>query len=203
MTSGNPAAQVHKLQTRRSTFREGGAGGEARKKYAEEEKELQGDIEGKSPFRCSYGPRFHGAPENAKELVKSFRYEDKKDIGGCKSCITQIKEKERFEIKKKNDEKYFQGRDDMPFHMLIHELISKPKENPKEKMLSGCEVFFPDTLFFEKGEPKFIAWNDKDFCLAKWNENEDRKYMPHAGDLIPKLEKRIKERKSKKQRHWL
>ena len=91
----------------------------------------------------------------------------------------------------------------MPFHMLIHELIAKPKDNPKEKMLSGCEVFFPDTLFYEKGEPKFIAYNDKDFCLAKWNENEDKKQMPHAGDLIPKLHKIILARKANKKQHWL
>ena len=142
LTTGNTSIQAQKVlhdRTRRSTLREAGIGGETRKKYAEEEKELQGDIEGKSPFRCSYGPRFHGAPEKAQEEITSYRaYEAKKELGGCKSCITQIKEKERFEIKKVENERYFQGRDDMPFHMLIHELIAKPKDNPKEKMLSGC-----------------------------------------------------------------
>lgn len=91
----------------------------------------------------------------------------------------------------------------MPFHMLIHELIAKPKENPKEKMLSGCEIFFPETLFFEKGEPKFIAHNDKDGCLAKWNDGEDKKQMPHAGDLIPKLNKMIMKRRQNTEKHWL
>lgn len=67
----------------------------------------------------------------------------------------------------------------MPFHVLIQELMTKQSENPKEKKLSGCEVFFPDTVFYEKGVPKFIAMNDKDFCLAKWNENEDvKKQIP-------------------------
>ena len=109
-----------------------------------------GDVEGKSPFRCSYGPRFHGAPERSPGEMASHNHRDKREVSGCKTCIAQVQEKERFEIKKVEDEKYFQGRDDMPFHMLIHELISKPKDNPKEKMLSGCEVFFPDTLFYEK-----------------------------------------------------
>ena len=70
-------------------------------------------------------------------------------------------------------------------------------------MISGCEVFFPDTLFFERGDPKFIAYNDKDFCLAKWNESEDKKAMPGAADLIPKLDKVIRARKAKKGQHWL
>ena len=37
----------------------------------------------------------------------------------------------------------------------------------------------------------------------KWNENEDKKAMPHAGDLIPKLDKIIKSRKANKTKHWL
>ena len=66
------------------------------------------------------------------------------------------------------------GDTDMPFHMLIHELIAKPKENPKEKMLSGCEIFFPDTIFFEKSGRRYIVHNDKDYCLAKMSESEDK-----------------------------
>lgn len=27
-------------------------------------------------------------------------------------------------------------------------------------------MFFPDTVFFKKGKPIFIAKTDKDFCLA-------------------------------------
>ena len=84
----------------------------------------------------------------------------------------------------------------MPFHMLIHELIAKPKENPKEKMLSGCEVFFPDTVFYEKGAPKFIAQNDKDFCLSKWNDEEGTKSIPSGKDLIQKLQKITQVRKA-------
>ena len=63
----------------------------------------------------------------------------------------------------------------MPFHKLIHELIAKPKENPKEKMLSGCEIFFPDTIFFEKSGRRYIIHNDKDYCLCKSSESEGDK----------------------------
>ena len=93
----------------------------------------------------------------------------------------------------------------MPFHMLIHELIAKPKENPNEKMIAGCEVFFPDTLFFERGAPKFVAHNNKDGCLSKWNDNADSN-KPNAGELnslIPEMSKIILKRKNEKKRHWL
>ena len=63
----------------------------------------------------------------------------------------------------------------MPFHILIQELMARPRENAKEKNISGCEVFFPDTVFYEKGHPKFLARNDRDFCLAEFNGNEEKK----------------------------
>ena len=80
----------------------------------------------------------------------------------------------KMQMEKKEDQ-FYRGKDDMPFHVLIQELMTKPKENPNEKVLSGCEIFFPDTVFYEYGVPKFIAMNDKDYCLAKWNENEESK----------------------------
>ena len=115
-----------------------------------------------------------GEQEERKKYILK-RHRNKKKFRGCKTCNTQIRENKRFEIQEVRNEHFFMGRDDMPFHMLIYELIAKPKENPKEKMLSGCDVFFPDTLFFEKGAPKHIVMNDKDFCLSKWNENDEKK----------------------------
>ena len=91
----------------------------------------------------------------------------------------------------------------MDFRLLITELISKPKENPKEKMLSGCEVFLPDTLFYENGKPSFIAYNDKDFCLAKWNEGADNNKMQNPSDLIQKLQKITQSRKNVQDKYWL
>ena len=71
----------------------------------------------------------------------------------------------------------------MPFHELILNLIAKPKEKQ-----TGCPIIFPDTLFYEKGQPKFIAYTntklaDGDFCLAKHSENEDKKPL-NAQELI-------------------
>ena len=80
--------------------------------------------------------------------------------------------------------------------MLIHELIAKPKDNPKEKMLSGCEVFFPDTIFFEKNGRRYIIQNDKDFCLTKMAESEDKNGISVVQSLFSKLEKVINARKA-------
>ena len=91
----------------------------------------------------------------------------------------------------------------MPFHMLIHELIAKPKENPKEKMLSGCEIFFPDTIFFEKSGRRYIVHNDKDYCLAKMSESEDKNGISVVQALFAKLEKVINARKLNTTQHWL
>ena len=54
----------------------------------------------------------------------------------------------------------------MTFQNLIHNLIPNPAEDYKEKMIEGCQIFLPDTVFFEKGKIVICAM-DKDFCLAK------------------------------------
>lgn len=44
-------------------------------------------------------------------------------------------------------------------------------------MVKGCELIFPDTVFFEKGKAKLIVRMDKEYCLqgirnaAKLNNN--------------------------------
>jgi hypothetical protein len=49
---------------------------------------------------------------------------------------------------------------------LLSNLIPNPKE-PKEKMCKGCQVFFPDTIFYNKdGNIDCLIQNDKDGCLA-------------------------------------
>jgi len=73
----------------------------------------------------------------------------KRNCKGCPTCKAQIQEHIRFQKKVVKNEHYYEGKENMAFDMLMHELIAKPKDNPKEKMLSGCEVLFPDTLFFK------------------------------------------------------
>ena len=129
---------------------------------------------------------------------------DRQEQAGCPTCKAQIKEHRRFEIKKKQNDEYYIGNDDMPFHMLIMELIAKPKENPKEKMISGCEVFFPDTVFFLGGNKRILVQNDKDYCLSKYNESDEKK-QSNQQELINRLNKATIARKamSSKGRLWL
>ena len=37
---------------------------------------------------------------------------------------------------------------------------------PKESGFKGCEVVFPETVFFENKRPKMIVKMDKEFCLT-------------------------------------
>ena len=66
-------------------------------------------------------------------------------------------------------------------------------------MILGCEVLFPDTLFFENGLPSMLVQNDKDFALSIWN---DDKPLPPINDLLAKLEKTIRARKDRKTPFW-
>ena len=186
-----------------------GVGGEKKtKKNPNEDKEVQGDVEGKSFFKCCYNRKhldedyLSEQTDNPDEPVLSHSKKGKKR-SGCVTCDAQIKDKKYFEEDKVPDKMLWEGYDDMDFRLLITELISKPKENPKEKMLSGCEVFLPDTLFYENGKPSFIAYNDKDFCLAKWNEGADNNKMQNPSDLIQKLQKITQSRKNLQDKYWL
>jgi len=44
-------------------------------------------------------------------------------------------------------------------------LIPDPN-NPRERLIKGCEIFMPDTVFFKEGKIDFVAQNDKEFCLS-------------------------------------
>ena len=39
----------------------------------------------------------------------------------------------------------------------------------------GCEIIFPDTVFFKAGKPKLIVRCDKDFCLTSMRNPEKLK----------------------------
>lgn len=36
---------------------------------------------------------------------------------------------------------------------------------PINDKIRGCELIFPDTVLFQRGKPKVIIRNDKEFCL--------------------------------------
>ena len=124
------------------------------KKNLNEEKEVQGDVEGKSFFKCCYN-RKHLDEDYVSEQTDNpdeqtlILSKKEKTKSGCVTCDAQIKDRKYLMEDKVPDKTFWEGLDDMDFRLLITELISKPKENPKEKMLSGCEVFCP-TLFSTK-----------------------------------------------------
>jgi len=37
---------------------------------------------------------------------------------------------------------------------------------PVNDKFKGCELIFPDTVFFSKGKPSILIRSDKDFCLT-------------------------------------
>ena len=61
---------------------------------------------------------------------------------------------------------------------LLRQLIPNP-ENPKERMIKGCQIFFPDTAFYTKdGKTECVIQNDKDGCLSFLLEQ--KKLLPSA-----------------------
>ena len=75
----------------------------------------------------------------------------------------------------------------MTFQNFIRLLLPNTRENPKEKMIRGVQVFFPETVFFDKGKPGLIVLNDKDFCLTKLNEPADGVKLMSFLDIRKKL----------------
>ena len=69
-------------------------------------------------------------------------------------------------IKPKPD--YHKGLD-MPFHMLIHSLIPDVRGDPREVRIKGCQIFLPETLFFENGRPIWMAYTEREQFLSKIN----------------------------------
>jgi len=47
------------------------------------------------------------------------------------------------------------------FTQFIKDLIPDSNQT-KEKMIKGCQIFFPETVFFKDGKVDFITGIDKD-----------------------------------------
>lgn len=161
--------------------------------------EFASEIESKSYFKCCFN-RLHQDEEVSDGNEDGFAIKNPKEkpykINGCPACKVQVNQKSKLEKKKVvEDPAWFEGLTDMPFHKLIKELVTKPKENTKEKMIQGCEVFLPDTLFFENMAPSFWIQNDKEGTLVRWNED---KPLPNINDLLQKIDKETKKRKQRK-----
>jgi hypothetical protein len=51
------------------------------------------------------------------------------------------------------------------FFDLVKDLIPN-LEHSKERMIKGCQIFLPETVFFKEGQLEYSTINDKDLCLA-------------------------------------
>ena len=143
-------------------------------------------MEGRSYFKCNYG-RKHLDEEYTEQEDEEGEFnfsKDKKEKEGCKNCVAQIKDKQFLEEVYHPPKHLWEGLVDMDFKQLVFELMPMPKKNSKEKMVSGCEVFFPHTLFFENGKPSFIAQNDKDYCMQKLNDGDSNSKFTNPNDLV-------------------
>ncbi len=108
-----------------------------------------------------------------KPLAKSFfgcRFEEHNKLRGagnalqnkskgCAVCLSQVNDGHLFATKASRKLQYYQQPAKEPnytFQQLVKDLIPD-SNNPKERLIKGCEVFMPDTLFFKDGRPEFIA----------------------------------------------
>ena len=78
--------------------------------------------------------------------------------------------------------KLFESSLQLDFFELVRKLIPDVN-NPKEKLIKGCSVIMPETVFFREGKIELILQNDREFCLSqdtktKYTPLEVRKRLP-------------------------
>ena len=86
----------------------------------------------------------------------------------CPVCKAQVKNGDKFVTRKIRKLQYFTQSEKEPlysFHQFVKDLIPDPN-NPKERLIKGCEIFMPDTVFFKDGKIDFLAQNDRESCLS-------------------------------------
>ena len=100
-------------------------------------------------------------------------------------------------MRRSKTKKIDNGRD-RDFYWLLKNLIPNP-DNPKEKMIKGCQVFVPDTVFFKMdGSIDCFIQNDKDGSLSYFIEQKKMFW----NYLRKKLEKIVDERQNNKEMFW-
>lgn len=82
------------------------------------------------------------------------------------------------------------------FQDLVKKLISDPGD-PNQRMIKGCQVFIPETVFFkEDGKIDFITMMDRDCCISY-----DTKTKLEPLQVRTKLTEVVKERKKDTEMH--
>lgn len=72
---------------------------------------------------------------------------------------------------------------------LVQELMPDPT-NTNERMIKGCQVLVPETVFFNEGRIEFMTASDKENCLAY-----DVKTKLVNQDVLKKLKELVYERR--------
>ncbi len=160
------------------------------KKQPAQKRRVPGEEEETNPIAQAYfGCKFElSCPGHVKHA-----FEIKVNMKGCPICQTQVTDAERLTIKQTRKMQYFvQGAKDPVylFQDLIWNLIADP-QSAKEKMIKGCQVFMPETVFFkDDGKLDFVTTMDRDCCLSI-----DTKVKLENLYVRTKLSEIVKERK--------
>lgn len=62
-------------------------------------------------------------------------------------------------------------------------------ENPKERLIQGCQVFLPETVFFRDGQLEFSSMMDKDNCIALETKSKNQR-----SEIIKWIKEVVKQR---------
>ena len=72
---------------------------------------------------------------------------------------------------------------------LVQELIPNPK-HPNERMIKGCQILVPETVFYDEGRIEFMTASDRENCIAF-----DVKTKLVNQDVLKKLKELVYERR--------
>jgi hypothetical protein len=87
---------------------------------------------------------------------------------------------------------FFDGKTDYQYRELVNGLVPNPRL-PQERMIKGCQVLMPDTVFFNnEGLAEMVVSNDKEYCMAN---DQKIKLSKEMHTIKVRLEDLYKERK--------
>lgn len=112
-----------------------------------------------------FGCKFKSCPQN-REQALSDAYNTK----GCQVCKTQVTDKRKLKKVEKRDLSLYEQDPSEPklsFCDLVRMLIADPT-HPTERMIRGCQVLMPETVFINKtdGKIELMTALDRDRCLT-------------------------------------
>ena len=109
----------------------------------------------------------------------------------CQYCEIQIAQAEKFTSKVARQMKYFTQTSGQRYNFmsLVQELIPNPK-HPNERMIKGCQILVPETVFYDEGRIEFMTASDRENCIAL-----DVKTKLVNQDVLKKLKELVYERR--------